>query len=87
MRAAATLAARGWSFAGRIGQAGMQSLLLNDVPRSALAINYAQQFAISLVMLVVQLALTAVLSPALTLVAVAVLVLGGLGAIAGCGAA
>ena len=80
LRAAATLAARGWSFASRIGQAGMQSLLLNDVPRSALAINYAQQFAISLVMLVVQLALTAILSPALTLVAVAVLVLGGLGA-------
>jgi ATP-binding cassette subfamily C protein len=81
LRAAATLAARGWSFAGRIGQAGMQSLLLNDVPRSALAINYAQQFAISLVMLVVQLALTAVLSPSLTLVAVAVLVAGGLGAV------
>jgi ATP-binding cassette subfamily C protein len=80
LRAAATLAARGWSFASRIGQAGMQSLLLNDVPRSALAINYAQQFAISLVMLAVQLALTAILSPALTLVAVAVLVLGGLGA-------
>src|SRR3982751_2106468 len=37
LRAAATLAGRGWSFAGRIGQAGMQSLLLNDVPRAGLA--------------------------------------------------
>ena len=38
----------------------MQSLLLNDVPRSALAVHYAQQFAIAAVMLAVQLTLTAI---------------------------
>ena len=78
LRAASTLARRGWSFSSRIGQAGMQSLLLNDVPRSALAVHYAQQFVIAGVMLAVQLTLTAILSPTLTAVALAVLVLGGL---------
>ena len=78
LRAASTLARRGWSFSSRIGQAGMQSLLLNDVPRSALAVHYAQQFVIAAVMLAVQLTLTAILSPTLTAVALAVLVLGGL---------
>ena len=32
LRAATTLAARGWPFAAGIGQAGMQTLLANDVP-------------------------------------------------------
>ena len=76
LRAAATLAARGWSFASRIGQAGMQSLLLTDVPRSILAVSQAQQFAVASVMLVVQLALAAILSPTLTLIALAILLAG-----------
>jgi ATP-binding cassette subfamily C protein len=73
LRAAATLARRGWTFASRIGQAGMQSLLLNDVPRAALAVAYVQQFAIYAVMLAVQLSLTAILSPVLTALAIAIL--------------
>jgi ATP-binding cassette subfamily C protein len=76
LRAAAALARRGWPFASMIGQAGMQSLLLNDVPRAARAIEFVQLFAISAVMLAVQLVLTAILSPALTAVAAAALVLG-----------
>jgi ATP-binding cassette subfamily C protein len=76
LRAAATLAARGWPFAAQLGQSGMQSLLLNDVPRAGEAIANLQQFAVSAAMLIVQLALTAVLAPVLTAIAVAVLVLG-----------
>ena len=78
LRAAATLARRGWSFAARIGQAAMQSMLLSDVPRSTLAINYALQFAIAATMLAVQIVLTAILSPALTAIALAVLVGGAI---------
>jgi ATP-binding cassette subfamily C protein len=54
----------------------MQSLLLNDVPRARVAVAQMQLFAISCAMLLVQLILTAILSPALTLVAIAILVLG-----------
>ena len=73
LRAAATLAGRGWPFASRIGQAGMQSLLLNDVPRAARSGGaIAGQIAVGAIMLVVQLALDLHLSPALTLVALAV---------------
>jgi ABC-type multidrug transport system fused ATPase/permease subunit len=66
LRSAATLAQRGWSFASGVGQAGMQSLLLNDVPRAAQAIGSAQQAAVSAAMLGVQLALAAYLAPRLT---------------------
>jgi ATP-binding cassette subfamily C protein len=78
LRAAATLASRGWSFAARVGQAGMQSLLLNDVPRSAQAVSFLQQAAVASAMLLVQLLLTAWLAPVLTLVALGFLALGGL---------
>jgi ATP-binding cassette subfamily C protein len=78
LRSASTLAKRGWPFASRVGQAGMQSLLLNDVPRASLAVGEMQQFAVSAAMLVVQLILTALLAPALTLLAVAILIIGGL---------
>ncbi|WP_028968841.1 ATP-binding cassette domain-containing protein [Sphingomonas sp. URHD0057] len=77
-RAAATLSGRGWPFASRIGQAGMQSLLLTDVPRAALAVDFAQQMAVAIVMLAVQLALTLVLSPPLALIALAILLSGSL---------
>jgi ATP-binding cassette subfamily C protein len=76
LRAAATLARQGWGFASRLGQAGMQSLLLNDVPRAEEAAGYAAQIAIAAIMLAVQLALTFYLSPVLTLVAVAFLAVG-----------
>ena len=77
LRSALTLARRGWTFASQVGQAGMQSLLLSDVPRASSAVAYAQILAVALVMLIVQLALAAFLSPSLTAVAVIVL-LGGL---------
>ena len=76
LRAAGTLAERGWAFASRVGQAGMQSLLLYDIPRAGAATSYLQQLAIAAVMLVVQLALAAILSPALTAVAFAIVVVG-----------
>lgn len=78
LRAAATLARRGWSFAGGIGQANMQSLLLNDVPRAAQAIGFVQYMAVAATMLLVQLALTFLLSPLLTLVALAFLAAGSM---------
>jgi ABC-type multidrug transport system fused ATPase/permease subunit len=76
LRAAATLASLGWPFASRIGQAGMQSLLLTDVPRAAQAVGSVQQMAVGATMLAVQLALTFLLSPALTLAAVVFLAAG-----------
>jgi ATP-binding cassette subfamily C protein len=76
LRAASTLARRGWPFASGIGQGGMQALLLIDVPRTAIAVAEAQHFATALVMLTVQLIVAAVLSPALALVALAVLAAG-----------
>lgn len=82
LRSAATLARRGWGFASRIGQAGMQSLLLTDVPRVSNAVGFVQSFAVSATLLVVQLSITAFLSPVLTAVALLVL---GLGAIASLG--
>jgi ATP-binding cassette subfamily C protein len=77
LRSAATLARRGWPFASRMGQAGMQSLLLNDVPRAGQAAAFMQQIAVAGTMLLVQLAIAFVLSPALTLLALAFLA-GGL---------
>lgn len=77
LRSAATLARRGWPFAGRMGQAGMQSLLLNDVPRAGQAAAFMQQIAVAGTMLMVQLVIAFVLSPALTLLALAFLA-GGL---------
>ena len=71
LRAAATLASRGWPFVSRIGQGGMQSLLLNDVPRASEAIRNVQNFAAGGTMLAVGIAITLVLSMKLTLVAVA----------------
>ena len=72
LRAASTLAGRGWPFASGIGQAAMQSLLLNDVPRAGHAVAQAQTFAVAAVMLAVQFILAALLSPLLSLVALAI---------------
>jgi len=76
LRAAATLASRGWPFASRIGQSGMQSLLLNDVPRAQQAVENFQGLAVAASMLLVQLTLTFLLSPALTAVAAVFLACG-----------
>ena len=73
LRAAATLASRGWPFASKIGQAGMQSLLLNDVPRVGQASASMQGIAVSAVMLVVQLAVALLLSPLLASIAIGLL--------------
>ena len=76
LRAAATLASRGWPFASSIGQSGMQSLLLSDVPRAGQAAAYLQNIAVAATMLIVQLTLTFILSPRLTVVAIAFLASG-----------
>jgi ATP-binding cassette subfamily C protein len=76
LRAAATLARRGWSFASRVGQARMQALLLTDIPRAAVAISQAQLFATATVMLAVQLLLALLLAPALAAIALAILLAG-----------
>jgi ATP-binding cassette subfamily C protein len=76
VRAAATLASRGWPFAARIGQAGMQSLLLNDLGRAALAVTLGQQAVVALAMLAVQVALAFFLSPTMTLIALAIIGVG-----------
>ena len=76
LRAVATLAARGWPHASRIGQAGMQSLLLSEVPRTALAILHGQTILVSLIMLSLQCVLAALLSPALALSAAAIILVG-----------
>lgn len=73
LRAAATLAAAGWDKASRIGQAGMQSLLLNDVPRAVLCLAFILECAIAAVFLSVQFVLAAWLSPKLALFALVVL--------------
>jgi ATP-binding cassette subfamily C protein len=76
LRAAATLASRGWPFASRIGQGGMQALLLSDVPRAAQASAYMQSIALAATMLLVQLGLALFLSPALTAIALVFLLAG-----------
>ena len=81
LRAASTLAGRGWTFASRIGQSGMQSLLLNDVPRAGLAVAQAQSFVVGAVMLIVQFCLAALLSPLLSLIALGIVAVASLMAI------
>jgi ATP-binding cassette subfamily C protein len=75
LRSASTLAARGWTFASRVGQAGMQSLLLNDVPRVGFAVAQGQTFVVGAIMLTVQFCLAALLSPLLSVVALAIVAL------------
>ncbi|WP_310468704.1 ATP-binding cassette domain-containing protein [Sphingomonas sp.] len=76
LRAAATLAQRGWPFAGQVGQAGMQSLLLTDIPRASAAVTFGQHAAVALSILMVQFALATWLSPAMALVALAAILVG-----------
>lgn len=76
LRAAATLARRGWPFASRVGQAGMQTLLLADIGRASQAVYHLQQAALALILLSVQVALTAFLSPPMALIALAIIGIG-----------
>ena len=76
LRAAATLAQRGWPFASRVGQAGMQTLLTNDVPRSTFAVHLGLAAATSIFLLLAQLAVAAALSPVMALGALVLLSLG-----------
>ena len=73
LRAAGTLASRGWPFVSMIGQGGMQSLLLNDVPRASQAVHSVQDMAAGASLLIVGIAISLLLSPMLTLVALAFL--------------
>lgn len=73
LRSAAALASNGWSDSARLGQAQVQSLLLNDVPRAANAVLYALDIALSAILLTVQLGLVGLLSAKLALAAVAIL--------------
>jgi ATP-binding cassette subfamily C protein len=81
LRAASTLAGRGWSFANKVGQSGMQALLLTDVSRAAVGIGFAQQLGVSAVMLSVQFLLTLLLSPVLALIALAIILAGSVAAL------
>lgn len=76
LRAAATLASRGWPFAARIGQAGMQALLLGDLNRAALAVTLGQQAAVAIIMLLVQLGLALFLSPGMAAIALGLILAG-----------
>ena len=76
LRAAATLANRGWPFAADVGQAGMQSLLANDVPRALLAVHHGLNTATLAVLLAVQFAVAAWVSWPMALGVFALLALG-----------
>ena len=76
LRAAESLAARGWAAAAEVGQAGMQSLLLTDIPRTAVAVHFYQAALVSAVMLGVQFALAAALSWQLSLAGLVMIALG-----------
>ena len=76
LRSAQSLAARGWAAAGGVGQAGMQSLLLTDIPRAAVAVHYYQAGLVAAVMLAVQFALAALLSIQLSLIGLALIAVG-----------
>jgi ATP-binding cassette subfamily C protein len=76
LRSAESLAARGWADAGGVGQAGMQSLLLVDIPRCAVAVHFYQAALVAFVMLSVQFALAAFLSLELSLIGLGLIALG-----------
>lgn len=76
LRAAITLADRGWPFAASVGQAGMQALLDNDVPRSSTAVHFGLSAATAVFLLLIQLAVAATLSWPMALGALVLLSLG-----------
>jgi len=76
LRAAASLARGGWGEASRVGLAGMQSLLLTEIPRCIYAAHEVQMAAVSAVLLIVQFGVAALLSPSLAAVAFLIILLG-----------
>lgn len=76
LRVVATLAGHGWQRAVRIGQARVQSLLGNDVPRVGLAIHFAQNLFVAGLMLSVQTAVALAVSPRLAALAAAIVIIG-----------
>lgn len=76
LRTASALAAAGWQKAATIGQGGLQSALLTDIPRCAAAVHYWQTAIVSLTILVVQFALAAILSPTMALITLLLITVG-----------
>ncbi|MEO5972264.1 MAG: ABC transporter ATP-binding protein [Sphingomicrobium sp.] len=74
LRAAGTLAVLGWPAASRIGQAGMQSLLLTEVSHAAMGVGQAQAAAVAVILLTVQFVIAALLSPGMAAIALVILV-------------
>jgi ATP-binding cassette subfamily C protein len=74
LRAASRLAGMGWAKSARVGQAGMQALLLTDIPRCAAGVQQGQQALVALILLFVQVGLAMLLSPTLALIALLIIV-------------
>ena len=76
LRSASSLAWRGWEKANQVGQAGLQSLLLVDIPRSVFAIHYVQQALVAAAMLSVQFVIAMFLSWSLALIGAGLILFG-----------
>lgn len=76
LRAAATLATRGWTFAAGIGQSGLQSLLLTDIPRASQAVYQAHAAAVCIALLTVQALVATALSVKMAAIAGAIIAAG-----------
>lgn len=76
LRAAGSLAQGGWTRASRVGLAGMQSLLLTEIPRCIFAVHEMQMAVVTTVLLLVQFGLAILLSPTLAAIAFLVIMLG-----------
>jgi ATP-binding cassette subfamily C protein len=75
LRTMATVAAHGWGKAAQLGQAGAQSLIADAIPRTSSAIHFGLAASTATALIVVQLAVSAVLSPFLALTAAAALLI------------
>ncbi|WP_265569354.1 ABC transporter ATP-binding protein [Sphingomicrobium nitratireducens] len=76
LRLLSGVAAQGWRLASRLGQARLQRRMLVDTPRAIVALHYALQAAVVAVMIAVQGLVALYLSPALTLVAGGLMLVG-----------
>ncbi|MEO5641665.1 MAG: ABC transporter ATP-binding protein, partial [Sphingomicrobium sp.] len=76
LRTASALATGGWPLASSIGQAGLQGLLANDVPRASAAVHFGLNSATLAVLLAIQLVVAAWLSWPMALAAMALLLAG-----------
>jgi ATP-binding cassette subfamily C protein len=74
LRTASALAAAGWQRAASIGQGGLHSALLTDIPRCAAAVHYWQNAIVSGTVLAVQFGLAAILSPTMALITLVLIV-------------